>query len=99
MHYTMRRIERLRGAKIRVGAELSNGQRQTALVGLSAEVAELDKQLVEEHECCALMQQTIKRMQERLADLKRAAAQLEKHFGQVHGIAVPRDRLVQRSTV
>jgi len=77
VHHTMRRIESLRGAKLRVGAELSNGQRRTALGGLSVEVSALDKQLVEEHACCILMQKTIKQMQQRLDDLKKAAEQLE----------------------
>jgi chromosome segregation ATPase len=77
VHHTMRRIERLRPAKLRVGAELSNGQRQTALVGLSSEVTELDKQLSEERDCCEFMQTTIKQMQARLVDLKQAAARLE----------------------
>jgi len=77
VHHTMRRIERLRTAKRRVGSELTNGQRQTALVGLSAELTGLDKQLSEEHECCGVMQETIKQMQKRLADLKHVAARLE----------------------
>jgi hypothetical protein len=78
VHHTVRRIERLRTAQRRVGPELSNGQRETTLVGLSAELAALDKQLLEEHECCVLMQDTIKHMQKRLADLKHVAARLEK---------------------
>jgi uncharacterized coiled-coil protein SlyX len=73
VHHAMRRIERMRGAPKRVGAELSNGERRTMLVGLSAEIAELDKHLAEEHEGCALMQTTIRRMQERVAKLKHAA--------------------------
>jgi hypothetical protein len=77
VHHTVRRIEPLRSAKQRVGSELSNGQRQTVLVRLSAELAVLDKQLWEEHECCGLMQDTIKQMQKRLADLKHTAARLE----------------------
>src|SRR5438445_4847567 len=74
VHHTMRRIERLRGAKRRVGVELSNGERSTTLGGLSREIDALDKQLEEEHQCCASMQETIKHMHQRLADLKHVAA-------------------------
>ena len=59
------------------GAELSNGQRRTTLTELSSDIAELDKQLTEEHDCCRLMQATIKKMQQRLSALKHTAGQLE----------------------
>jgi hypothetical protein len=75
-HYAMRRIESLRRAHHRGGPELSNGQRQTALIGLSDEVARLDEQLSDGHDCCGVIQGAIKRMQSRLADLKHAAARL-----------------------
>jgi hypothetical protein len=77
VHHAMRRIERLRNAKLRVGVELSNGQRRTTLTELSSDIAELDKQLTEEHDCCRLMQATIKKMQQRLSALKHTAGQLE----------------------
>ena len=77
VHHTMRRIERLRGAKMRVGAELSNGERRTVLGGLTEEIAALDAQLDEEHQCCVQMQDTIDAMQQRLRDLKQVAAQIE----------------------
>ena len=76
VHHAMRRIERLRGTRLRVGAELSNGERHTMLTGLSAEVVELDKHLSEERQCCHLMQDTITQMQERLAALKQTATKL-----------------------
>jgi hypothetical protein len=78
VHHAMRRIEQLRGTRLRVGAELSNRERQTMLTGLSTEVAELDKHLSEEHQCCRLMQDTIAQMQERLAALKQTATRLDR---------------------
>jgi len=81
VHHAMRRIERLRSARLRVGAELSNGGREAMLTGLSAEVAELDKHLSEEHQCCRVMQETITHMQERLAALKQTATQLDRLQG------------------
>jgi hypothetical protein len=77
VHHTMRRIERLRGVRQRVGTELSNGQRHTTLGGLSEDIVALDQQLMEEHQCCSLMQETIKHMQERLVELKQAAAHID----------------------
>jgi hypothetical protein len=75
-HYAMQRIESLRRANHRVGPELSNVQRQTALIGLSEEVAQLDEQLSDEHVCCGVIQDAIKRMQSGLAALKQVAARL-----------------------
>ena len=77
VHHTMRRIERLRGAKHRVGSELSNGQRLATLVDLSTELIELDKHLLTERECCLGMQDTINQMEHRLATLKKVTKQLE----------------------
>jgi chromosome segregation ATPase len=74
VHHSMRRIERLRAARLRMGPELSNHQWQTTLTGLSAELSELDQQLAEEHTCCGFMQETIKQMQARVVDLRRVAA-------------------------
>jgi hypothetical protein len=82
VHHTMRRIERLRGGKRHVGPELSNGERATTLAGLSGELEDLDQHLLIEHECCGLMQETIKEMQARLAGLKQTAARLEQHSDQ-----------------
>src|ERR1041385_9013528 len=62
VHHTMRRIERLRSAKHRVGRELSNGERHSTLGSLSEEIAALDAQLKEEHRCYGEMSGTIHRM-------------------------------------
>jgi hypothetical protein len=77
VHHTMRLIERLRGARLRVGSQLSNGEQRTMLGGLSDEIVALDAQLMEEHECCGQMQETINNMQQLLQDLRQAALQIE----------------------
>jgi hypothetical protein len=62
----MRHIERLRSAKNRVGPELSNGRRESELIGLDVEVGgALDAG------CCMDMRDTIAKMQARVADLRR----------------------------
>ena len=75
VHHTMRRIEKLRGAKYRVGPELSNGQRQEMLQGLLDELHALETHLRLQHECGREMQATVEKMQRRLMDLKSAAEQ------------------------
>ena len=70
----MRLIERMRGDKLRVGPALSDDQWLTLLSGLSTEVDAIDEQLSEKHECCALMQSTIKQMHARLANMKHTTA-------------------------
>ena len=74
VHQTMRLIERMRGVKLRVGPELSDDQRLALLSSLSTEVDAIDKQLSEKHECCVLMQRTIKQMHARLANMKHTTA-------------------------
>jgi hypothetical protein len=77
VQHTMRGIERLRGAQVRVGAELSNGERHTMLGELSREVAALDARLLVERECCGQMQDTITLMEQRLRDMKEVAAHID----------------------
>src|SRR5215218_6683966 len=77
VQHTMRGIERLRGAQVRVGAELSSGERHTVLGELSREVAVLDAQLLVERECCGQMQDTITHMEQRLGDMKEMTARIE----------------------
>jgi hypothetical protein len=76
VHHTMRRIEKLRTARYRVGPELSNGQRSDTLVGLTSELDRLDEHLLTQHECCRDMQELVGKMQAVLSALKRAAGQL-----------------------
>jgi hypothetical protein len=73
VHRTMRRIYSLRDKKLRIGRELTNDERASTLTDLSTEIALLDRNLVEEHECCGDMQRIINVMQAHLNDLKRLA--------------------------
>ena len=72
----MRRIERLRGGSRHVGPELSNGERESILLGLAKEIDELDRHIAIEHDCCRAMHATIGDMQQRVATLKRLADRL-----------------------
>ena len=76
VHGTLRRIHSLRGKEFRSGRELNDGERQSTLTGLSDELTEIDRSLHDEHECCANMQQTIKKMQLHLGKLKRLATKV-----------------------
>ncbi len=77
VHHTMRRIERLRSARHRIGPELSNGERQQVLGGLSDELTEIDEHLVTQHQSCQMMQVIIQQMQARLTELRQVADQFE----------------------
>jgi hypothetical protein len=70
----------MRAKEVREGPELTNGQRASTLTDLSSEMAAIDRNLQEEHECCGEMQQTIKQMQAHVSRLKQLAqhANLEK---------------------
>src|SRR4051812_25753444 len=70
VRHTMRRVERLRSVKARIGPELSNRERHTALTNLFDELEAIDKHLWSEHECCTAMHSVIQKMQQRLARLK-----------------------------
>jgi ribosomal 50S subunit-associated protein YjgA (DUF615 family) len=70
VHHTMRRIEKLRAAKHRVGPELSEGLRRETLHGLTAELEALDAQLATQHSCCHEMLHTVERMRHRLTSVK-----------------------------
>jgi hypothetical protein len=67
VHHTMRRIEKLRNPKHRVGPALSDGVRGDTLAGLSAELEALDSHLATQHSCCHEMLNTVERMRNRLA--------------------------------
>ena len=70
VHLTMRHIERLRGAKHRVGPELSNSSRETILTDLATDISALDAQLDIEHACCEDMHRAISEMRLRVGDLR-----------------------------
>jgi hypothetical protein len=70
VHHTMRSIEKLRGAKHRVGPELSNGERADTMQALASELAAIDRELGIQHQSCEYMQRCIREMQARLVALK-----------------------------
>jgi hypothetical protein len=72
VHHTMRGIEKLRGAKKRIGPELSNGERGSVLQGLADEMAHLDEQLTTQAGCCHAMLATVMKMQKRVEAMKRS---------------------------
>jgi hypothetical protein len=78
VHHTMRRIEKLRAGKSRVGPELSDGQRRDTLDGLRLELEALDAHLLSQHQCCLDMHGIVEKMQAVLGGIKRAAEQPER---------------------
>ena len=76
VHHTMRRIERLRGGSRHVGPKLTNGERESILLGLAKEIDELDRHVGIEHDCCRAMHTTIGEMQQRVSTLKKLAERL-----------------------
>jgi uncharacterized protein with von Willebrand factor type A (vWA) domain len=76
VHHTMRRIEKLRATGQRRGsAEITNGERGRILSDLADEIAELEEHVSTQSECCQAMQNTVAKMQQRLAALKQARVQ------------------------
>jgi len=74
VHRTMRQIERLRKANVRVGPELSNGQKFDTLNDLTDELAAIAQELNTQHESCVEMQATIDHMRARLRVVRRASS-------------------------
>ena len=70
VRHTMRHIERLRGARYRVGQELTNGEREGVLGSLSTEIDALESQLALARECCGDMHTTIEQMRKRVTALR-----------------------------
>ena len=74
VHQTMRRIETLRGAKNRVGPELSNGETIDTLDHLTKELTAIDIELQTQHESCQTMLGTVAKMRGRLREILSPAA-------------------------
>jgi hypothetical protein len=70
IHHTMRQIEKLRGSALRVGRELSNGEKVDTLRHLSDELFSIDHELATQHESCMEMQTAIGEMRGRLRVLR-----------------------------
>lgn len=66
VYESMKRIQRLRGAAYRMGAELSDVQRGVTLTGLAAEYHHICEQFDIESHCCTRMQACIDGMRARL---------------------------------
>jgi hypothetical protein len=77
VHHTMRRISTLRDAGHRVGPELSNGERRTALFGLGDEISEIEANLQLQADTCREMHGIVTRMQEGASDLRLMAERLK----------------------
>jgi len=73
VHRTMRQIEKLRSVRQRVGPELSNGERGTALALLHDQVDAIEREIRTQRNTCADMHGTVDRMQERLRAFRQAA--------------------------
>ena len=68
VHNTLKQIEKLRVAKL--GQELTDDQRGSALTTLASELAVIDKELETQHESCGDMQRCIEQMRQRLGELR-----------------------------
>ena len=66
----MRIIERLRGVKNRVGDELSNGDKVSALDELSDDVSAIDEELHTQHQSCHEMLNTVEKMRATIRSLR-----------------------------
>jgi capsule polysaccharide export protein KpsE/RkpR len=74
VHHMLRRIERLRSGKHRVGADLTNNQRTETLAALGDELNSLDVHLLLQHDVCRDMRDTINAMKARVESLRRHTA-------------------------
>ncbi len=70
LRHRIGRVERLRAAKQRLGAEPSDDERFAVVTGLLDEIARLDEQLILERHCCGEMQKTVSEMHQRLEGLR-----------------------------
>jgi chaperonin cofactor prefoldin len=86
VHHTMRRIETLRAARLRVGPELSNGEREDVLRELGKELERIDAHVAVQHTSCVEMQEAVERMRERLKAMRQAI-----QYHQPHHLAKPPD--------
>jgi prefoldin subunit 5 len=85
VHRMMRGIEKLRAERLRIGPELTNGQRGTTLASLATDITAIDQELQVQHQTCFEMQQSIREMQRRLATLRTLAAIPSDNDGEPEG--------------
>jgi hypothetical protein len=85
VHHTMRSIEKMRAARYRVGRELTNGERGTALTTLAAEIHAIDEELRVQHQSCLDMQRSVREMQARLTAFREAAGHTQPEGAETGG--------------
>jgi hypothetical protein len=85
VHHTMRHIEKLRRPTLRLGPELSNGQRTTTLTSLAEEMTALDAQIgtiTRQHiEQGALLGTLVRRIRDLQASIQQQRAVLAQFTG------------------
>jgi hypothetical protein len=87
VHHTLHRIGTLRSARHRVGPELSDSARHTAVAGLTDEIIAIEAHLEEQEDTCRAMHAMIRKMYEGVSDLRLLAARLKS--GQADGSVKP----------
>jgi chaperonin cofactor prefoldin len=87
VHQTMRQIERLRKARVRVGPELTNGERGETLAQLDVELDAIDVEVKAQRQVSSDMHRTVDRMQQRLNTLRKGRKEFASH--KTDGDSVP----------
>jgi chaperonin cofactor prefoldin len=87
VHQTMRQIEKLRNARVRVGPELTNGERGEALTQLHVELDAIDVEVKAQRQVSSDMHQTVDRMQQRLNTFRKGRKEFGSH--KTDGDSVP----------
>jgi len=76
VHQTMRQIEKLRNARLRVGPELTNGERGETLAQLHVELDAIDHEVKAQRQVSLDMHRTVDRMQQRLNTFRKRRKEL-----------------------
>jgi hypothetical protein len=79
VHHTMRQIEKLRNARLRVGPELTNGERGDTLARLHVELDAIDREVKAQRQLSSDMHRTVDRMQQRLNTLRKGRKEPASH--------------------
>jgi chaperonin cofactor prefoldin len=79
VHQTMRQIEKLRNARVRVGPELTNDERGETLTQLHVELDAIDVEVKAQRQVSSDMHQTVDRMQQRLNTFRKGRKEFASH--------------------
>jgi chaperonin cofactor prefoldin len=79
VHQTMRQIEKLRNARLRVGPELTNGERGETLAQLHVELDAIDVEVKAQRQVSSDMHRTVDRMQQRLNTFRKGRKGFASH--------------------